>query len=972
MMTTAPSSASDGPSRTDVSVQALPAPSPHPTEAHKGPAVRLVGRRAEQEALHELLDSVRAGISRAVVIRGEPGAGKSAFLQDAVDAAPDLQIVRIAAVESEQALAFAGVHQLLHPLLPVADRVPEPQKRALHVAFGQRSGPPADRFLVGLAVLTLLSRAAESRPLLCVVDDAQWLDDESANILGFVARRLLADPVGVLVAAEETTPAEPRLPELPEIGLRGLSVQDAGELLAERIGHPVDGGVTERLVTGTGGNPLALLEAVRDLSCDQLAGRAPLPEPVPIGHRLEESFARRIRELSPESRMLLLLAAADQPGRPGRLWRAAAALGIPESAAVAAEEAGVAVFWPSVLFCHPLVRSAVYATATTFQRRRAHQTLAAASDGDADIDIRAWHLAAAAAGPDEEAAAEQEAAAERARSRGGYAAAATLLERAALLTAEPERQAERRLSAAQAQFLAGVVGRADELVTEAIPALRNPLSQAQATRLRGRIQYARGEVAEATATLFTAAQRLQGIAPRTARDALLSALEATVFAGWAATSPLLHLIARVAGELPPTGEPPNSPANLLLRGLTVRVTDGYAAAVPDLRRAVQAFCSGGIDRDLALHQVELAAIAAADLLDDAAVDELTGRWIQRAREAGALARLAVGLAFRSVFVDAPQSRLTAARAGEAEAHELGEVTGNSAVVPPTGAHTLAILAWAGREAQARETAGAVAQEAPRRGAVGEMALATSSMAILELGLGNYEAAVAALLPAWTDDTPLVGTRALPDLVEAAVRAGKQPLAAQALARLDERARATGTPLALGLLARSGALLAAPDRAREDYEAALRLLRQTGAEPQIARAHLLYGEWLRRQRRRREARDQLRTAHEMFDALHLDAFAERARVELRATGEQAQRRQPGHPEKLTSQEARIAALVSRGEANRDIATQLFISPSTVEYHLHKVFRKLDVTSRTQLARRVLDTGAAPLVPASSSVSVAPAG
>jgi DNA-binding CsgD family transcriptional regulator len=933
--------------------------------------VRLVGRRAEREALAEVLASVRAGTSRAVVIRGEPGAGKSALLQDAVDAAADMQIVRMAAVESERALPFAGVHQLLLPLLPGAARLPEPQKRALQVAFGELSGPPADRFLVALAVLTLLSQSGESGPLLCVLDDGQWLDDESANILGFVARRLLADPVGMLVAVEDGTPADPRLTELPEIRLGGLSAPDTAELLAAQTGRPVGGEVMERLVAETGGNPLALIGVARHLSPDQLAFGAPLPEPLPIGHRLEESFTRRMRELSADTRALLLLAAADQPGPPGRLWRAAAALEIPESAAVAAEEAGIAIFWPEVRFSHPLVRSAVYAAATSLQRRQAHQALAAASDAETDIDTRAWHLAAAAAGPDEEAATEQEAAAERAMNRGGYEAAATLLERAALLTAEPDRQAERRLSAAQAQFLAGVVGRADQLLDRAIPGLRNPLSQAQATRLRGRIQYTCGQVAEATATLSSAAQRLRGLAPRAARDALLSALEAAVFAGWGASSPLLDDIARTARELPPFGEPPDSPANLLLQGFTARVADGYAAAVPVLRRAVRAFCSDRVDPELALQRAELVAVAAADLLDDAAVEVLTGRWIQRARESGALARLAEGLAFRSVFVDGPQGRLAAARAAESEAYELGELTGNPAVVPPTGAHTLLTLALAGQEAQARETAAAVTHEAPQRRAVGEMALATSSVAILELGLGNYEAAVAALVPAWTDDTPLVGTRALPDLIEAAVRAGKAPLAAQALARLDQRARATGTPLALGLLARSGALLAAPEQARENYEEALQLLRPTGAGPQIARAHLLYGEWLRRQRRRREARDQLRTAHEMCEALHLDAFAERARVELRATGEHAQRRQPGHPEKLTPQEARIATLVSRGEANRDIATQLFISPSTVEYHLHKVFRKLGVTSRTQLARRVIDSGAAPLVSASTSVPVIPA-
>ena len=369
------------PSRSEARVETGTETGPEPSEGSYGRAVRLVGYRAEQKALHELLDSVRAGISCAVVIRGDPGAGKSALLQEAVDAASDMQVVRIVAVESERALAFAGVHQLLLPLLPVADRLPEPQKRALQVAFGEISGPSADPFLVGLAVLTLLSQAAESRPLLCVIDDAQWLDDESANILCFVARRLLADSVAIIVAAEETT-GQVRLPELPEIRLGGLSAANAGELLSAQAGQPVDGGVTERLVAETGGNPLALLEVAGDLSPDQLAGRAPLPEPLPIGHRLEESFARRNRELPPATRTLLLLAAADHPGRSGRLWRAAAALGIAESASVAAEEAGVAVFWPEVRFTHPLVRSAVYATATTIQRRQAHQTLAAASDGE--------------------------------------------------------------------------------------------------------------------------------------------------------------------------------------------------------------------------------------------------------------------------------------------------------------------------------------------------------------------------------------------------------------------------------------------------------------------------------------------------------------------------------------------------------------------------------------------------------------
>jgi DNA-binding CsgD family transcriptional regulator len=395
------------------------------------------------------------------------------------------------------------------------------------------------------------------------------------------------------------------------------------------------------------------------------------------------------------------------------------------------------------------------------------------------------------------------------------------------------------------------------------------------------------------------------------------------------------------------------------------VTGGYVPAVPALRRAVQAFLADEVDPDVALQRLELAAISVADLLDDASVERLTTDWIDRARESGALARLAGALAFRSAFVDGPAGRLAAARSAESEAHELAGVTNNPGVVPPTGAHTLLTLSLSGREAEARATAAAVALEAPGRGAAGEAAFAAYCIGVLEISLGNYGSAIGCLDAAYTDGTPLVGTQALPDLVEAAVRAGRRDLAERALHRLEDRATATGTPLALGLLARSRALLATPAEAPQEYEDALSLLGRTRAAPQLARAHLLYGEWLRRQRRRREARDQLRTAHDMFDGMGLHGFAERARVELRATGEHTRKREPGSPEELTPQEAQIAALVSRGEANREIAAQLFVSPSTVEYHLHKVFRKLGVTSRTQLAHRVIHQGSGVLHPTPAS-------
>jgi hypothetical protein len=753
--------------------------------------VRLIGREAEKQALHEVLDSVRPGMSRALVLRGEPGVGKSALLGYAVEHAGDLQIVRTVAVESEMVLAFAAVHQLRSPLMPGTNRLPAPQRRALNVAFGLVNGSPADPFLVGLAALTLFADATEERPVLCVVDDAQWLDDESADVLTFVARRLLADRVGMLFARRETAESDPHQQALPGLRIAGLPVQDACELLQRSISRPVNAAVAKRIVVETDGNPLAVVEAARELAPEQLGGLEPLPQPLPVGRRLEDLFVRRVQGRPADTQRLVLLAATDQPGRGDRLWRAATALGIPESAAVPAEAAGLVVFWPEVRFYHPLVRSAVYHAATAVERRQAHRALAAACDPDLDAVPRAWHLAAAAAGPNEEAAAALEAAADRAGSRGGYAAAAALLERAALLTPEEERRAERHLSAAQAHLLAGTVDRADALLFEATPGLSDPRSTAKATWLKGTIRFHRGQVAGAASTLAGAARRLGQLDPHAARDAPLSALEAIVFAGWAASAALLQEIAQTAGELPTTGAPPDSAASLLLQGCITQATGGCAAAVPALRRTVQAF-----------------------------------DWIDRARQSGALARLADGLAFRSAFVDAPGGRLAAAHAAEAEAHELAEVTGNPGLVPPTGAHTVLTLALSGREADARATAAAVAHEAPGRGAAGEMAMAAYFLGVLEISLGNYGSALGFLDPACTDDTPLIGTQVLPELVEAAVHASRRDLAERALGRLADRATATGTPLALGLLARSRALLAAPAQARHEYEDALQLLART--------------------------------------------------------------------------------------------------------------------------------------------------
>jgi hypothetical protein len=574
--------------------------------------VRLVDRSAEKRALEEMLRRVREGKSHALVLRGEPGVGKSALLGYAVSLADDMRVARLVAVESECHLGFAAVHRLLMPFLPALDRLPEPQRRALSVAFGLVAGAPADPFMVGLGALTLLSDAAEVQPVLGVVDDAQWLDDESSDILAFVARRLLADRVGLLFAVRATADVEPHPQMLPHLTIHGLPYQAAHALLKASTPQPVDPTVAAHLVRQTGGNPLAVVEAARELTPDQLSGAAPVTEPLAVGDRLEEIFLRRVREMPPDTQQLLLLASAGSPSQIDPLWRAAADLGIPESAAVAAEAAGLVTFWPEIAFTPPLVRSAVYPAATAVQRRQAHGALAAATE--ADPLSRAWHLAAATARRDEGVAAEVETAADQTRSRGGYAATALLLERAAQLTPDPERRAERELAAAQVHVLAGTIDRAEALLNTATPRLAEPRSSAEATRLRGRIYATCGRVGEAAAALVDAARRLRSVDPIGTTEALLSALESTAFAGWAPSATLLKEITETASHLPPTGASTDSASLLLLRAYTARLTAGYEAGVPPMLSAIAAFLRPDVGRDVALRRLQLTAISAADLL----------------------------------------------------------------------------------------------------------------------------------------------------------------------------------------------------------------------------------------------------------------------------------------------------------------------------------------------------------------------
>ena len=874
--------------------------------------VVLVGRLTEREVLGGLLAKAAEGYSGALVLHGEPGVGKTALLDATVAAAAagGMQTFRLTGVESETQLGYAGLHQFLLPFADRLEHLPGPQRDALRSTFGLVAGPPADRFLVALAVLTLLADVATAAPLVCVIDDVQWLDPESAVVLGFVARRLYAEDVVLLFAVREPDGQLSPLAGLPELAVGGLAADAAMELLASLAAGPLSPAVGARIVAETGGNPLALAEVARELSPAQLAGSELLPEPLHIGGSLEQAFGRRVSLLPPDARLLLAVAAAEPAASQALVWRAAGQLGIDPDAAAAADLGGLAEIGPRVEFRHPLIRSVVYHATPLSQRRQIHQALAA-GDGSQPARV-AWHLGMAAAGPDEAVAARLEQAAGQARERGGYAATVTFLSRAAELSAEEGPRARRLLAAAQAALIAGQPVRAGALLEEATPRLGGPLARAQARRLQGTIRFALGQPAEAAPVLLAAARELAPADPRGARQALLEAVEAARYAGWSASRAVLLEIAAAVRATQPAGGSQVSATDLLLDGFAARAAAGYQASAPLLRRAIAMLSAGDLSPAEGLRLLGLGCVAAADLFDGQAQHALASRWVQLARDQGALTALPQALNY-GAFAEVVAGRFDAARACFAERLEISAATGNPGVAGTASIAEVYELAWRGRETDARRVAAAATREAAGAGRGAQIIFAQYALAVLELGLGNYQAALQCALGLYEDDAPHLVNYVLPDLVEAAARSGETGLADAALGRLAERAAAAGTPLALGLLARSRALLAGDADAEPLYEEAIEHLKQCRARPQLARAYLVYGEWLRRQRRRRDAREQLRTAHEMFTSMGAEAFAERARIELLATGERARQRTAETAEELTPQEAQIARLVSQGTA-----------------------------------------------------------
>jgi len=919
---------------------------------------RLAGRVSECRTLDRLAGAVRSGQSRVLVLHGEPGVGKTALLDYLSEHARGCQLARAAGVQSEMELAFAGLHQLCAPMLDRLAVLPESQRDALHTAFGISAGPAPDPFLIGLAVLGLLSETAAREPVLCLVDDQQWLDRASARVLGFVARRLVADPVGLVFAARQP---DAELGGLPELMVGGLDEDDSRSLLESVLPGPLDSQVKNLIIAETRGNPLALLELPWGLTPEQLAGGFGLPTALSPAGRVEESFLRQFEALPTQTRRLVQLMAAEPAGDAARVWRAAARLTIPPRAAEPVVRTGLVRLGKRVRFRHPLARSAAYRSASQDDRCEVHAALAAATDPVADPDRRAWHRAQATAGPDEAVAAELERSAWRAQARGGLSAAAAFLERATLLTADAGRRSARAIAAAEAKHRAGAPDAAAALMAVAEAALLDESARARMLSLQGRIAFDSDDSTAAPRLLLEAARRFEAFDPGMAQETYLDAMSAAMYVGRLAGPVGLRDVALAARRVPaePDG---NRPPAMLLNGLATLITDGYAAGTPAVRRAIRAFRDGAVSAEERIRWLFVVTCSTQATWDDESWQVLASRQVKLVREIGALSALPFALKLR-IGMHLHAGQLAEVERLVEELSAIKDATRSSlADFGP-----MALAAWRGRSREAGILINAFISEMTSRGLGRGVSLAQYTASVLHNGLGRYEDARnwAELASGQADEFGCANW-GLVELVEAAVRSGRPDRAVSALDRLAVTTRPSGTAWGRGIEARCRALISEGDTAERLYGEAIRQLGSAPARAELARAHLLYGEWLRRERRRCSAREQLRIAQGMLEMMGMSAFAERARRELLATNEHRRPRSAAvpHPrgpgtstgtvsaEALTAQEAQVARLACDGLSNPEIATRLFISPRTVRHHLSKVFAKLGISSRGELHRILL--------------------
>jgi DNA-binding CsgD family transcriptional regulator len=904
----------------------------------------LLGRTKERDVLAGVLGAVRAGHSSALVVRGEAGTGKTSLLEQLEREATACRVLRVTGVQSEAELAFAGLHQLCTHVWSYVDRLPAPQRAALQVALGLAMDDAPEPFLVGLAALNLLSTGAGPEPLVCIVDDAQWIDGASMQALAFVARRLLAEPIG-LVFGVRGVADRPELAGLPELVLHGLDDRDARRLLASTVHSRLDKQVEDRILAEAHGNPLALLELSRTATSTELAGGFDIPDKGQLQGRIELAYQRRRQALPRELQQLLLVAAAEPVGDVPLLHRALTVLGIAPEAAASAELEEFLEIGTRVRFVHPLVRSSIYRLAAPADRRAAHRALGEATDPQLDPDRRVWHLARAASGLDDGLAEELARSAGRARARGGLAASAAFLLRATELSSDPVRRASWALDAADAELAAGATGAVPELLATAELGPLDRLQQARVARLRAELDLTLRRGTEAPGLLLDSARRLAELDPDLCRETYVEAFGAAIYVGRLAGGEAGRAVAAAAADAPAARDPAQA-TDLLLDALVVHFTEGTLPAIPALHRAQRAFCAS--DTGEAGRGAWLATRVAAATWDDQAWDELTSRRMATARETGALSELPLANTYRAgVLVHAGE--FNAAEALIEEAGAISAAIGSA----PLAYTSLVLAAWRGQTAAVLEMVRAALPDAVSRGEGRMIALAEYANAVLHNSLGEYDEALAAAQ--WGcayDDLGLSGW-SLTELVEAAARAGRTEAAAAASRSLSERTRASGTDWALGIDARSTALVSHGAEAEDRYSEAIARLSRTRIRVHLARAHLIYGEWLRRENRARDARSELRVAHEMFRDMGAAAFAERAGRELRAAGDSASSYSQPTVHALTPQELQIAELARSGHTNPEIGDRLFISPRTVEWHLAKVFAKLDIRSRRELRSALPD-------------------
>ena len=888
------------------------------------------------------------GRSAALVLRGEAGIGKTALLKYVLERSDGCRLVRAAGIQSDMELSYAGLHQLCAPLLAGLDHLPEPQRDALGAAFGLRTGIAPDRFLVGLAALGLLAHAAAEQPLLCLVDDAQWLDQASALTLGFVGRRLLAESVVLLLAVREPAPHQ-SLAGLPDLPVPGLRDRDARRLLDSAVTGPLDPRILDRIVAEAGGNPLALLELPHSWTEAGVAGGVAAAEAPLLESQIEREFVRRIQSLPAGARSLMVVAAVEPVGDAGLLHRAAERLGIDVGPAVASASELLDVS-TDVRFRHPLVRSATYRAASGTDRRAVHRALADSIDPEVDPDRRAWHRAQAAQGPDEDVAAELERSAVRAQARGGAAAVAAFLERASELTGDPGRRSTRALDAAYAKFQAGAFEPATNLLATASADPPDELARARIDVLRGGLAFAQGRGLDAPAPLLRAARRLEKLDGALARETYLEALSAVIFNGHLARSPGWLEVGAAARDAPPSPSP--RATDELLDALAVRLTEVFTASVPTIERALTAFSADDLPVQESLRWLLLAGVIAADLWDLERWQTVTTRHVELTRRTGALSGLPLALDSSAVVL-VFAGELTAAAAVVEEVRTVSTATGT--VQPPFGA--LALAAARGQERDARVLIDGTVKEGTLHGQGLGVTVANCHHAVLCNGLARYDEAMSAAARAARYQEEFGAPRwALAELIEAAVRSGSPQAAYNSLDQLSETAQASGTDWALGAEACARALLSEGMAAEDQYREAIERLARTRVRLNLARAHLLYGEWLRRADRGADARAQLTTAHDMLSQFGADAFAERARRELQATGATIREPTVARRTALTAQESQIARLAGDGLTNHEIAARLFLSPHTIDWHLRKVFSKLGIASRREIATRLAEGAA----------------